>query len=309
MKKRNLKIIILALSTLLLFSCELGKDRPSITIRLMSLALDYTGVLDGHTLSGTINDQAGMRMQLQALADKAGYKFEEYYLTNKESKAFINSDEGITMGPAFSFKEYVKNQLGSIWKSEATETDITVFYYSGHGSGSDCNKGALAIGKGYSDENQNSYITPGELRSYLKDIPGKKLIILDSCYSGLVNSASSAMVSTSDLFNTGWNALFKGSDGNSDRIWSLSAAKENESSYDDTDGYPSYGFFTKALLEGLGYDTRNRMSTNDIPIAKNDDGAISVLGMLAYAKENLSSETPQIPCMTTSLVDLILFLL
>jgi len=67
--------------------------------------------------------------------------------------------------------------------SGADDNDISYFYFSGHG----------AYGEGFStsyicptdaDSSIGSVISVDELESYLSSIPGTKVVILDSCFSG-----------------------------------------------------------------------------------------------------------------------------
>lgn len=62
----------------------------------------------------------------------------------------------------------------------ATENDVSLFYYSGHGMG---DTGDL-VGNNYSRMYPNDYITFEQLRAALDQVPGKKIVLLDSCYSG-----------------------------------------------------------------------------------------------------------------------------
>ncbi len=92
----------------------------------------------------------------------------------------------------FEVKPYVdqvsKEDLGTVILNElrdATETDISLFYYIGHGLEVDEEDeeeykeytGALI-------DNSHKYITLYELISNLQSVKGRKIVILDSCYSG-----------------------------------------------------------------------------------------------------------------------------
>jgi len=66
----------------------------------------------------------------------------------------------------------VLQTLGSV-ASKAKESDVTLFFFMGHGS----DDGAIHF---YDD----SYIMPATLKKYLDAIPGKVVVMLGSCYSG-----------------------------------------------------------------------------------------------------------------------------
>ena len=64
--------------------------------------------------------------------------------------------------------------------SGAEEQDVSLFYYSGHGRYSDnpALRGALVGSDG------RSFVTAAQLRQALDAIPGRKIVIIDACYSG-----------------------------------------------------------------------------------------------------------------------------
>lgn len=67
------------------------------------------------------------------------------------------------------------------------ETDVTIFYYSGHGladvNGSPYN-GALCGVDSRPGAGVKPYVTVDEVRKYLDKVPGTVIVILDSCLSG-----------------------------------------------------------------------------------------------------------------------------
>ena len=73
----------------------------------------------------------------------------------------------------------ILTEISSVF-SGAKEEDISLFYYSGHGLESDnpADNGSL-VGIEF-----NAYVTAAQLRSALDSIPGRKIVIIDACYSG-----------------------------------------------------------------------------------------------------------------------------
>ena len=64
--------------------------------------------------------------------------------------------------------------------SAATPEDISLFYYGGHGlSSSNSSRNGSLVGIDFA-----SYVTAGQLRNALDTIPGRKIVIIDACYSG-----------------------------------------------------------------------------------------------------------------------------
>lgn len=78
--------------------------------------------------------------------------------------------------------------------ADAREADLSLLYYSGHGlSSSEPGKNGAFVGIDY-----ESYLTPGELRQALDYIPGRKIVLVDACYSGaLIDSLEEDTVSAS----------------------------------------------------------------------------------------------------------------
>lgn len=71
-------------------------------------------------------------------------------------------------------KSQIRSAISSTFAG-ATENDVSLFFYSGHGD-----KGGKLVGYDF------GMITPAELRGWLDTIPGRKIVIVDACYSGAV---------------------------------------------------------------------------------------------------------------------------
>ena len=127
----------------------------------------------------------------------------------------------------------------------AKECDITIFQYSGHGA-PDIDfqyGGALSF-------NSGDNIYPYELKEMLSCIPGKKLVIIDSCYSG---SYAIEDYETPDTFTEAVDTLFSISMSLDDSIWALCAARRDEVAYDGGEG--CCGVFTGAIVKAMGAAT------------------------------------------------------
>ena len=73
--------------------------------------------------------------------------------------------------------------------SGATEEDISLFYYSGHGNlSNDPETNGALVGIEY-----NQLVTAAQLRSALDRIPGRKIVIIDACYSGALIGRSTML--------------------------------------------------------------------------------------------------------------------
>ena len=168
--------------------------------------------------------------------------------------------------------------------------DICLLYYSGHGYASSQNslRGAL-VGT------DNELVTMSELRQLLDAVPSqKKILILDSCYSGsLISTTSGTQSSTgnrrklygtpSDLeaineaiirtFST--RSRSPAATGEYFILTAASSTEESKECYSQaTRKY--YGAFTFGLLYGSGYHETNDVFLSGMPADRNGDLAISL---------------------------------
>lgn len=148
----------------------------------------------------------------------------------------------------------------------ADENDISYFYFSGHG----------AYGEGFStsyicptdaDSSIGSVISVDELESYLSSIPGTKVVILDSCFSGgfIGKGKEEIIFSKEDLesFNDEIINVFSQAQSKGLLITNqykvLTASHYDQPSYEvlvplhPKDNEP-YAIFTAAFCNGCGYD-------------------------------------------------------
>ncbi len=174
----------------------------------------------------------------------------------------------------------ILNAIRSVFGS-ANENDVSLLYYSGHGT----DEGSL-IGSDF------KILTPLALRKWLDTIPGRKVVIVDACCSGMLISddVSVATLHLSDDFNTSFLSAFQSSARgalNADCYFVATAAGPRELSMEGTiySGSSSkiMGFFTYALCQGLGWD--GVTSRGGAWLADTDgDRAVSIPEAAAYAR-------------------------
>ncbi len=152
--------------------------------------------------------------------------------------------------------------------ADATPADVSLFYFSGHGS-----TGGALVGV-------NSTSLPvNTLRSALDKIPGLKIVVLDSCYSGGTIGRSAASPSS---FNRSVISAFKKTTSRSsvnleDQGYIvLTSCSQDQVSITLNDGSVSFGAFTYGLCYGSGYDEWNGNSLGYLPADSNGDGAITL---------------------------------
>lgn len=179
----------------------------------------------------------------------------------------------------------------------AQAQDVSLFFYSGHGAFSNDpeQQGALvgADGKGT--------ITASALRQALDQIPGRKIIILDSCYSGSIirNEESGALRSavtqkdrTAMDFLDSFTAAFSKQSRSADyysEYFILTAAAENEQSYEDRIGSRYAGLFTANLANGLGYSIWRNAYSERMADA-NHNGVVTIREAYQYTRNKMITE-------------------
>ena len=167
----------------------------------------------------------------------------------------------------------------------ADSNDISLFYFSGHG---DEYNGALCCISGSYEED----ITARELASWLSDVPGTVIVILDTCGSGcVINKAGGA--SEADLFNASVINAFAEADvfaKNGELCTSkfrvLTACQMNTYS-NCTD---RYSYFTKALIDGAGFDYTYGTRRSSAPADGNKNGTISLYEAWYYVKNHVDAK-------------------
>ncbi|MBE5807773.1 MAG: hypothetical protein E7317_05480 [Clostridiales bacterium] len=145
---------------------------------------------------------------------------------------------------------------------DAGPQDVSLFYYSGHGALDE--DGAALIG----DDLENVYAS--QLRAALDRIPGRKIVLVDCCYSGgllwrtarSLKSAAAAQTSSSedvDEFTSMFMMPFtrKSRSANTlaaDRYFVLTACAYDEESYEGTVSGVRRGIFTYRVMQAWGYN-------------------------------------------------------
>lgn len=223
------------------------------------------------TLEGPENDVAALKACLEAFSETP------YRVSVKKELAAQGILDAI--GDAF-------DQAGS--------EDVSLLYYSGHGvlSEDSQTQGAL-LGADGSD-----FVTAVQLRKALDRIPGRKIVIIDACYSGNFLSANSALRSNdatdttqppeslelfSDSFIQAFSARKRGGLA-SDGYYVLTAASADEESYEaDTDG-SVMGLFTAGLVKGCGWNS------DVLPADGNSNGVITLQEAYQYAANTVNTQ-------------------
>ncbi len=170
----------------------------------------------------------------------------------------------------------------------ADEDDVTVFYYSGHGA-----KSGLA-GVDYNTTTGSGVYSFSLLQSALSQVPGKVIVLLDSCQSGglIGKSASGA-----DGFTDNAIAAFSGSSSSGlsskaitsgDKFHVIASSSQSQSSYAMDD---KYGLTTWALCEAMGWSHNGSKAGNKLTSLEGDlngDLTVTIGEAYSYASTTVS---------------------
>jgi len=163
--------------------------------------------------------------------------------------------------------------------SGAENDDMSYFYFTGHGYGWP-GTSYLCPADFTSVYLLSSLISVDELENALSAIPGTKVVILDTCYSGGFIGKSREELRS---FNDGVISVF--SQGQSKNLLATNRYKVLTSCHDYQECYgtqpvvgePPLGVFTKALCEGCGYNY-------NYPADTNEDTKVSLQEAYIYVK-------------------------
>jgi hypothetical protein len=253
------KLFLILLGVICLCSCELQQNIPKGKIYYVGVALDYQNT-NVNSLYGTLNDGLELEKALATNAFKVNRNFKSYPLYQQ---GFSHSKETIEK-KSYPSVEHIFEAFDDISK-QSTDNDITIFYFSGHGAKDEgsilCGTTNQISGRTLLDLNKiddNFLINPTELKQKLDKIKGKKLIIIDACHSGFFrgNLSTAVDITKEDAtLSQCYEKFFKTPMNVDESIFLLCATEYNNYSHE-----PSYmlyshphGYFSKALLEGLGW--------------------------------------------------------
>ena len=168
----------------------------------------------------------------------------------------------------------------------ATEYDVSLVYYTGHGDSG----GGRLVGV------DGTYLSFASLRTALDAIPGKKIVILDSCFSGhAIGKSIAAEAEASDIERVNRAVIeafsasaytAKSGELASDRYYVLTAARAAQQSGATSESGVDYSLFTRCLLRGSGYD----QITSEYHALRADtdlDGGITLDESYVYVRDHL----------------------
>lgn len=273
---------------LILSSCELFYDEPVAgDVYAILVGLDFmNNNKDLGNLKGTLNDVDELHIVLDSLAEQTdsdyfGYRFRQEGLSYTSEVEYLIGTTTVNAYPSITNIEDAVKALVDV----TDESDLILFSYSGHG-GED---GSIALAKTSSSDGEYFYDVQN-LLDHFKKVNGRKLIILDTCYSGLslpVNPGSTNTVLGSSIDD--WYAKYwENSSYELPDIYVLTASADTESYEVDLDSSYTidhyHGVFTAGLLEALGWGYPHP-DVEDLPMPPAARGStLTVDALYAYSK-------------------------
>lgn len=184
-------------------------------------------------------------------------------------------------------KKDIKNGIINTFKG-AKKNDVSLFYFSGHGSEGGC----LCTREKNCDI---KLISPRELAGWLSQIPGKVIVISDSCFSGgMINkSAGNVTFKSNKSFINAFQEVDpmtkSGGDLRKNKFKVLTACSKKQYSYCTED----YGFFTKILIDGAGYKYADGSKEKKAPADLNKDNFLTLFECQRYSNQFIHPDLDQ----------------
>lgn len=216
----------------------------------------------------------------------------ETYVLNGPASDVTSMEAALSQHPATPYqctvmRDLTRNEMVQAISSAyagAKAQDVSLFYYSGHGG----DTGALVGTDFYG-------LSPANLKILLDRVPGRKIVIVDACHSGLL-IGKSLTASTPESFVEGFLSAFTAKSRSTlatDGYYVITAARGTEKSYEmQLSSGRYYGLFTYHLVNGLGYDYYNQ-KPGTLLADGNGDGVVSIHEAHLYAQAEAYAAYPE----------------
>jgi uncharacterized caspase-like protein len=291
-------------------------------VRIVSIGITYENEPDGNdnlsNLPGTVFDAKELSSAFSQQAVQAGWDSADVEITlllqegDVYSAATVNAD-------GYASREELENTLADI-AGAATDNDLTIITYSGHGieetgeliMAYTSNEEAITL-----SETSPLIVTPEWLHARISPIKGKKLLILDSCYSGVFIPESPS--SSSWVYDNGiddWYGKYFSDEEYQIPSFVVFTASADSDSYEQQFETHKHGVFSSALLEALGWNHTTVTIAGGVPPAARN-GLLSVDSLYQYIKKHqaypvrwsiFTMDKPiQHPMVTGGAIDMLLF--
>jgi len=182
--------------------------------------------------------------------------------------------------------------------SGASSNDVSLFFYSGHGSNNYSGSMGYLVGV------DSSYLSMSELASALKKIPGRVIVVLDSCYGGNAIAKNAGMEYSPEKFdraaidafaaadtvietNPGSDYAEKNGELRNGKFLVLAGGQKGELTYDVPQNGLYGGLFTRYFVQGAGCSFPGGNYSGRIPSDSNSDRKVTLKEMYNYTRRNV----------------------
>ena len=170
--------------------------------------------------------------------------------------------------------------------SDADDNDVTLIYIVSHGYNKAAQGGyhfGISAGSGYSTSNPNSYVKGSELVTWLKQIKGNVILVLDSCTSGAFTTQNS-----SALKAAGNIAVITAQTADKKGFYYVAKADLSKANTSGDISKNTTEMLTYAFSKGLGYD--QQQGSCGLLADSNTDGLVTVAEGFYYANKEGESK-------------------
>lgn len=179
---------------------------------------------------------------------------------------------------------------------QADNNDISYFYFTGHGNYT--NNSSYLCPYDVTD-NTSSAISVSELENALSAIPGKKVVILDSCFSGgfIGKNVSLNKESQKDFNQNIIQVFFEKQFGRNitgSQYQVITASKSSQTAFgvETQPGYNPFSLMTLLFCESCGYDYLADSYKNLLPADINNDEIVSLQEAYDYIQKEMDILLP-----------------
>lgn len=193
-------------------------------------------------------------------------------------------------------KSQILSAIDTVFRG-ADSDDVSLFFYNGHGAIDGSKRMGYLVGV------DSSGLSMTELSNALKKIPGKVIVILDSCYSGnaiakkgaaepdpeIFNQAAVDAFAAADTAASDGGVMEKNGELRNGKFLVLSSGAKNEVCYDMKINGIWGGAFTRSFVKGAGCSFPGGSYTGRILCDSNNDKKVSLKEMYSYTRRNVSA--------------------
>jgi uncharacterized protein YjdB len=262
-------------------ACEMTNDRTRFIRRAIVFALAIMLALAAPALAssdGTVKWRALLigNSSYQQLDDLDSCAYD----LSQMKSALKSGSVGYTKTASYSnlTASGLQSAVNGVLTWGADGDDVTVVYYTGHGASS-----GLA-GVDYSTSTGNGIYSFSQMQSALANVPGKVIILLDSCESGgLIGKSASSSTTFTDNAIAAFSGASSGVNSKAitsgDHFHVIASSSQTQSSY----SAGNYGLATCALCEAMGWADNGSKAGNKLTTLEGDhDGDLAVTVGEAY---------------------------